>query len=149
MSTNTDPIVVEQTFNAPIAVVWKAITDKDQMRRWFFEPLADFKPEVGFETEFNVNCEGQNFLHQWKVTEVDPGRGIVYDWQYGGIAGESSVQWELVETADGTKLKLTHVGGETFPQDNPMFGREAGVAGWTYFIQESLKAFLERSETYT
>jgi len=29
---NTDPIVVEHTYNAPIAVVWKAISDKDQMR---------------------------------------------------------------------------------------------------------------------
>ncbi len=30
---NTGPIVVEQNYNAPIAVVWKAITEKDQMRR--------------------------------------------------------------------------------------------------------------------
>ncbi len=33
MDMNTDPIVVEQTFNAAVAVVWKAITDKDQMRQ--------------------------------------------------------------------------------------------------------------------
>jgi hypothetical protein len=29
---NTNPIVVEQVFNAPIADVWKAITDNDRMR---------------------------------------------------------------------------------------------------------------------
>ncbi len=38
-----DRIVVEQTYGAPIAVVWKAITDKDQMRQWFFEPMTDFE----------------------------------------------------------------------------------------------------------
>ena len=40
---NTDSIVVEQTYNVPIAVVWKAITDKDQMRQWYFEPFDSKK----------------------------------------------------------------------------------------------------------
>ena len=141
------PIVVEQTYNAPIAVVWKAITDKDQMRQWFFEPMTDFEPEVGFETEFEVQCEGQNFPHQWKVTEVVPERRIVYEWRYGGYPGDSSVTWELSETRDGTKLKLTHKGHETFSQDNPIFSRESGEAGWGYLLHESLKAFLERQQS--
>jgi hypothetical protein len=51
--------------------------------------------------------------------------------------------WELSEPSQGAKLKLTHSGHETFPRDNPIFSRESGQAGWDYFIQESLKAFLE------
>lgn len=144
---SSEPIVVEETFHAPIADVWQAITDKDQMRQWFFEPMTDFQSEVGFETQFDVEVEGQNYPHQWRVTEVVPERRIVYDWRYGGYPGESSVTWELLETSGGTKLKLTHKGQETFPQDNPIFSREAGVAGWTYFIQERLKAFLERQDS--
>lgn len=58
MGTNSEPIVVEHTYKAPVSVVWKAITDGDQMRRWFFEPMTDFRPEVGFETEFTVRFEG-------------------------------------------------------------------------------------------
>lgn len=146
MPMNTDPIVVEQTYNAPIVVVWNAITDKDQMRQWFFETINDFKPEVGFETEFNVECEGQVYPHQWKVTEVVSQRRIVYEWRYGGYPGDSSVTWELSETSGGTTLKLTHKGSETFPQDNPVFSRESGVAGWVYFIRESLGAYLERQD---
>ena len=144
---NIDPIVVEQTFSAPIAVVWKAITDRDQMRRWFFEPMTDFKPEVGFEAAFDVECEGQNYPHRWKVTEVVADRRIVYDWRYEGYSGDSSVMWELSETPDGTKLKLTHKVREAFPQDNPIFSRESGVAGWTYLVQESLKDFLEQQDS--
>lgn len=140
----TDPIIVEQVFSAPRTVVWKAITDKDQMRQWFFEPITDFEPEVGFETEFDVQCEGQNYPHQWKVTEVLPEKKITYDWRYGGYPGNSTVTWELSETPDGTRLKLAHEGHETFPQDNPVFSRESGEAGWSYFIHESLKAFLEK-----
>ncbi|MHC4664643.1 MAG: SRPBCC family protein [Planctomycetota bacterium] len=144
---NTDSIVVEQIYNAPIAVVWKAIVEKDQMRQWFFKPMTDFKPEVGFETQFDVQVEGQNYPHQWKVTEVVPERRITYDWRYGGYPGNSSVTWELSETPDGTKLKLTHKGIETFPQDDPIFSRESGEAGWEYFLHESLKAFLERQDS--
>ena len=31
------PLVVERTFNAPVDKVWKAITDKNQIREWFFD----------------------------------------------------------------------------------------------------------------
>ena len=144
MSANTSPIVVEQTFDVPIAMVWKAITDKAQMPQWFFEPIADFEPRVGFETQFTVVAEGRDYQHLWKVIDVVPESRIVYAWRYGGIPGNSTVSWELSETPDGTKLRLTHSGHETFPQDNPIFKREMGVAGWKYFIQESLKAFLEQ-----
>jgi hypothetical protein len=33
------------------------------MRQWYFPMLPDFKAEVGFSVEFNVECEGRNFLH--------------------------------------------------------------------------------------
>ena len=143
---NTDPIVVEQTYRAAIAVVWKAITDKDQMRQWYFEPMTDFEPEVGFETEFDVQSEGHIYPHQWKVTEVIPETRIAYEWRYGGYPGDSSVTWELSETPDGTKLTLTHKGHETLltTQDDPNVRREGCEAGWGYFLHESLKAFLER-----
>ena len=95
MNANTEPIVVEQTFDAPIAAVWKAITDKVQMPQWFFEPIADFEPRVGFETKFTVNSKGQDYEHLWKVIEVIPESRIVYEWRYGGYPGNSTVTWEL------------------------------------------------------
>ncbi len=147
MNINTNPIVVEQTFNAPIAVVWKAITDQEQMRQWFFETMADFKPEPGFETQFNVKCEDRDYLHQWKIMEVIPEKKIAYGWRYGGYPGKSTVVWELSETHNGTKLLLTNEGHETFPQDDPVFSRESGQAGWDYFVRESPKAFLERQSS--
>lgn len=140
---NTNPIVVEQSFDAPIAVVWKAITDEEQMRQWFFETMTEFKPEIGFDTEFNVRCEDQDYLHLWKVIDVVPQKRISYQWRYGGYPGDSTVKWELSEEGGGTKLKLTHVGQETFPQDEPLFSRESCQAGWDYFLHDSLKAFLD------
>jgi uncharacterized protein YndB with AHSA1/START domain len=145
MSTNSTPIVVEQILDAPIAAVWKAITDPAEMSLWFFEEIADFEPVVGFETEFVVETEGRTFPHLWRVIAVVPEARIAYDWRYGGYPGESIVTWELTETPDGTSLKLTHSGIETFPQNDPVFRRESGVAGWRYFLRQSLPAFLARS----
>lgn len=147
MTVKMEPIVVEQTFRAPIAVVWKAITDTDQMRQWFFGAITEFEPELGFRTQFTVRSGDRDYAHLWNVTEVVSERKIAYDWRYGGVPGDSSVTWELSETADGTKLTLTHAGIETFPQDDPVFSRESGQAGWGYFLHDSLKAFLERQDS--
>lgn len=144
MDMSANPIVAEQTFDASIETVWKAITDKDQMRQWFFEAMTEFEPEAGFKTQFNVQCEGQDYLHLWKITEVVQGKRIVYDWRYEGYPGDTTVAWELSETPNGTKLVLTHEGIETFPQDNPVFSRESTQGGWDYFLHESLKGFLDR-----
>ncbi|MBI3930081.1 MAG: SRPBCC domain-containing protein [Armatimonadetes bacterium] len=144
---NDRPIVVEQTYSAPVEDVWRAITDQDLMPRWFFEEIQAFRPEPGFETQFNVRFEDRDFLHQWRITEVVPRQRIVYNWKYGGHPGESFVTWELAETPAGTRLKLTHRGLESFPQDEPAFRRDSCEAGWQYFLGERLKEFLSRTNT--
>ena len=53
---NDEPFVIERIFNAPVDIVWKAITDKDKMKVWYFY-LQDFKPELGFEFEFFAGDE--------------------------------------------------------------------------------------------
>ena len=138
-----EPIIVEQTYHSTVEQLWKAITNKDQMRQWFFETIDSFKPDVGFQTQFNVQAHDKHYLHIWKVTQVVPKRKIVYNWRYGGYPGDSFVIWELTSENSLTKLKLTHKGQETFPQDNPDFSRESCIEGWTFFICKRLKKFLE------
>ena len=143
MTEDVEPIIVEETYAVGAPVVWKAITDPAQMTKWYFEPIERFQPEVGFETRFTITLDGTDYLHLWRVTEVDPGKKIAYRFDFEGYASEALVVWELLEVSGGTKLTLTETGWETLPQDNPIFSREAGVAGWTYFLKESLKQFLE------
>ena len=137
----TDAVVLERTFNAPLARVWKALTDVDQMREWYFD-LKEFKPQVGFEFGFVVEHEGNTYDHRCKVTEVIPQKKIAYTWRYHGHEGDSLVTFELLAQGDKTHLKLTHTGLETFPR-TPAFAREKFEAGWTAIVGTDLKQFVE------
>ena len=101
-----DPIVVEQSLPADPEVVWRAITDPALMRQWYFEAIEEFRPEVGFETAFDVDAGRRIFGHRWRVTEATPGRRLTYTWRYEGFAGEGATVWKLTKIPGGTKLTL-------------------------------------------
>jgi uncharacterized protein YndB with AHSA1/START domain len=136
-----EPVIVERSFSAPIARVWKALTDVEEMRRWYFD-LKEFKPEVGFEFAFTVEHEGVKYHHLCKITEVIPKKKLAYTWRYEGHEGDSLVTFELFADGDKTRLKLTHDGLETFPK-LPSFARKNFMEGWTQITGSSLKEFVE------
>jgi len=145
MKTNLgEAVVIERTFNAPTAKVWRAITDVDQMRAWYFD-LKEFKPEVGFEFEFSVEHEGMTYHHLCRVTEVVPQKKIAYTWRYKGEPGDSLVTLELFAEDDNTRVKLTHTGIETFPK-TPAYARKNFESGWSAIIGTELKQFVEQSK---
>jgi len=148
MTTKTDvteAVMIERTFNAPVARVWKALTDADEMRVWYFD-LKEFKPEVGFEFEFTVEHEGTKYHHLCKITEVIPQKKIAYTWRYAGEEGNSLVTFELFTDGGKTRLKLTHDGLETFPK-LPAYAKTNFEKGWTEIIGSSLKQYVEESKT--
>jgi uncharacterized protein YndB with AHSA1/START domain len=141
---NNAPIIVERTFNAPAATVWKAITDNDDMKQWYFA-LPEFTPQAGFEFSFTGGTDEHQYLHLCKVTDVIPGKKITYSWRYDGYEGNSFVTFELFAEGEKTKLRLIHEGLETFPANNPDFAATNFVAGWNSIIGTSLKDFLEKA----
>ena len=139
------PFIIERVFNAPVARVWKAITSKEDMKLWYFD-LAEFKPEVGFEFSFHGQGHtGEKYLHHCKITEVVKEKKLVYSWRYEGYKGISFVHFELFAEGNSTRIKLTHEGLETFPQNNPDFAKESFAGGWTELIGTLLKKFVEKS----
>lgn len=145
MTTNTETneaVIVERTFNAPVAKVWRALTDAEQMREWYFD-VNGFRPEVGNEFEFVVEHEGNTHHHLCRITEVLPERKLAYTWRFKGQPGDSLVTFELTPEGETTRLKLTHTGLETFPQ-TPAYARKNFEAGWTSLIGTELKQFVEK-----
>ena len=139
----TKPLIIKRTFNAPIHRVWTAITDSKQMKEWYFD-FNEFKAEKGFKFQFTGGDEHVQYLHECEVLHVDPPHKLSYSWVYPAYQGYSVLTWELFsEGDDRTRLKLTHEGLESFPQDNPNFRVESFTAGWTYFVNEALPAYVE------
>lgn len=142
---HSDPFTIEKTLNAPAEKVWKAITDKEQMKQWYFD-IAAFEPIVGFEFTFSgQGHKGEKYIHLCKVTEVIVGKKLSYSWRYENLEGRSHVTFELFEEGDKTRVKLTHEGLETFPANNPDFAKESFADGWSYLIGKSLPAFVEKT----
>ena len=138
-----EPFVIEQTYNAPIANVWSAITDHKKMQEWYFK-MDDFKPEVGFTFRFSGTDKGVTFWHKCVITEVIPLKKLAHTWTYEEYPGNSVVTWELFDEGDKTRLKLTHAGLETFATDNPSFARDNFAKGWTHITGTGLPNFLAK-----
>lgn len=141
MSENT--VAIEREFAAELSLVWKAITDKEIMRRWYFD-LVEFKAEVGFKFQFSGGPSPEKqYLHLCEVTEVIPEEKLTYSWRYDGYPGISFVTFELSSEGSKTVLKFSHIGIESFPKDNPDFAIGNFSEGWNHIIPTSLKDYLE------
>ena len=142
MKKSDPPIIVEATYPTTAEKVWAAITEPNQMRKWFFENIKDFQAEVDFETSFVIKLEDKTFTHQWKIKEVIPYQKISYNWSYEEYEGDGYVVFDLLENEEGTLLRLTSVVTEDYPSNIPEFKRESGIGGWNYFIKQQLKEYL-------
>lgn len=139
-----EPFTIEKIYSASISEVWKAISDRDEMAKWYFD-IKEFKAEVGFEFEFEGGPSPDNqFTHLCKVTEAIPNKKLTYSWHYDGYEGNSFVTFELFEERNNTRLKLTHAGLESFPKNKTEFAKENFAIGWTHIVGTALKEFLEK-----
>jgi len=138
------PFTIERVFDAPANIIWKAITDKNEMKKWYFD-LKEFKAEPGFRFSFTGGKDGREYVHLCEVKDVIPGKKLSYSWKYEGYPGESKVIFELFPEGNRTRLKLTHEGLETFPAaSNPDLAKENFVQGWTDIIETSLKGYIDK-----
>lgn len=137
-----EPFVIEKTYNAPVERVWKAISNSEEMKQWYFD-IPAFRPEPGLEFEFVAGPEEErHYRHLCKVTEAVPYHKLAYMWRYDGYEGNSLVSFELLAEGESTRLKLTHEGLETFPS-KPDFSQESFAQGWTGLIGTALKEYVE------
>ena len=144
MKVSEPPVIITQDFPNSLAIVWDAITQHQQMRNWFFDQIPEFRAEVGFKTQFNVQAPSRDFFHLWEITEVIPLKRIVYNWKYKGLKGDSFVIIELAKKGNSTQITLTTQVTEDFDDSIPEFKRESCVGGWNYFIKDRLYNYLKQ-----
>ena len=140
---NDQPLIIERIYNAPVELVWRAITEKELMQKWLFN-ILEFEPKVGFQFQFEGGEEDKRYLHLCEVMEVEINKKLTYSWEYDGYEGRSYVTFELIEMGEKTKVILTHSGIETFTHED--FKKENFEGGWNYLINESLYELLEKGK---
>ena len=140
------PLIIEQEFNAPVELVWRALTEKELMKKWYFD-ISDFVLEVGAKFHFEGGKEGRCYVHVCEILEIVPLEKLKYSWKYEGYSGLSFVTFELYPSGQKTRLKLIHEGLETLPPENPDFARDNFVGGWKFLILESLKEYVENGKS--
>jgi uncharacterized protein YndB with AHSA1/START domain len=134
MSTTTpvpDEIHRELTIDVPPERVWAALTEPDQLVRWF--PTKDAR--VDLRPGGELYLEWDEISSTGVFDEIEPPNRLVYRWFPGGTELPSTtVEFTLTETDDGSGTVLTLVErGFSRLRPEHLAGNEDG---WTSELQE-------------
>jgi uncharacterized protein YndB with AHSA1/START domain len=140
---SAEPIILERTFDASPETIWQALTNPEEMKKWYFD-IPGFEPKVSHQFQFTGENEGRTFLHLCEVKEAITQQKLRHSWTYEGIPGYTEVTFDLSPENQGTHVKLTHAGIETFPENHPDMARKNFEAGWDYIIGQGLQEYLEK-----
>ena len=134
----SDRIEKEIVLKAPIARVWKALTDYKEFGEWFRVKLeGPFVP--GQVAQGHMLFPGfEHVIFQVKVQQMEPERLFSYTWHPAAIAPEvdysdeepTLVEFELEEIPTGTLLKLTESGFDKVPAHRRAEAFRMDEGGW-------------------
>lgn len=137
-------IKIERLFDAPVEYVWKALTEYELMKQWYFD-LPDFKAVKGHEFRFYGGPSPERqYLHVCTVLDVIENKKLSYSWRYEGYAGNSVVTFELEAKGENTLLRFSHSGLESFPADNADLASSNFEIGWNHIINTALLNFINK-----
>ncbi|WP_126974380.1 SRPBCC family protein [Gynurincola endophyticus] len=141
-------IRIEQIFPFSKEMVWKAITDKANMKEWYMD-IQDYEPVVGKKIQF-YESGAQKYLHEIEFLEVIPQTFIKHTWRHPDHSkGTSTVTWLLEEVSGGSKLSLIHEGTDQFADAGEGFSTADFEFGWTGIIQMGLRLYLLGMKLFT
>ena len=122
-------------------VVFKAITDPNELTNWFpdhaiLEPKVGGKMKLSFykeKSEKRTGCTTDAFP-EGTIKEFIPNKKLSYTWQHKDVPEfpETVVTWELEDIgANKTRVELIH-SGFTGKEERKSFKEHD--QGWTYFL---------------
>ena len=103
-------IVFRRRLSHPPEVVWRAITDPEELSRWH---LTDASVDGRVGGLVRLTRASQHFEVTGKVLTWDPPRVFEHEWKVApgphSAAGEDAIiRWELRPEGEGTVLTLSH-----------------------------------------
>jgi uncharacterized protein YndB with AHSA1/START domain len=98
----------EVTLPAPVARVWRALTDSREIAEWMYP--NDFKPEVGHRFTLHVPTKPDfDGIVRGEIVDCVPDKTLRFTWAGGDVVG-TTVQHELEPVDGGTILRFEHTG---------------------------------------
>lgn len=162
INAEQDAVSGEIFIAAPPARVFEALTDPNQVPRWWGQQgmykITEWKGEVrpgGKWSSVGVGADGSSFRVEGEYTVVDPPRVLAHTW-IASWSGDlhTEVRFELEPTevhglhstgpkkaGIGTLVKLRHTGFAGAPQ-----ACKGHADGWTRVLGW-MQAFVEKGET--
>lgn len=138
------PITVQYRINAPAEKVWKALTDKNEMKSWYFD-IQDFELEIGKTFNFYEPGGENKYHHQGEILEAIPNQKLKHTWSYPDFSDQKTmVTWDLKTEGNETLVTLIHEGIDNFKDLGEGFSRENFTQGWNSILGQSLKGYLEK-----
>jgi len=125
--------------------VWRALTDRETIKKYFFgtEAISDWK--VGSTLIFQGEWEGKTYQDKGNILAAEPGKLLQYDY-WSGFSGledrkenYSLVTYRLESEDTHTRLSLRQEG---FASED---GKAHADAGWK-MVLENLKKLLKEGD---
>jgi uncharacterized protein YndB with AHSA1/START domain len=135
-----DEVRRELVIQAPRERVWGALTEAEQLTRWFPDKAA----EVDLRPGGAIRIEWQDGEFDDGTVEVveEPSR-FVFLWHGGGFdSPQTRVEFTLEAVEGGTRLLVVESGFSRVREDKRASAWKDNDGGWTHELGE-LKTFLE------
>jgi len=132
-------VEITKQIDAPPERVFRALTDADELVRWF-PSSAESDPRTGgdYVLRFEFEDETKNHTYAGQYEEVTPER-VRYPWN--GQFGGTTVEFSLRPRDGGTELTLTHSGWTDAAEET----RAMHEQGWAFFL-DNLERYLTGGE---
>jgi uncharacterized protein YndB with AHSA1/START domain len=110
---------------APLDTVWAAITQRDQIRKWFGDLSADLKPGGTLRLDF-----GDADFFEISNVVLDSPRLLQFQWRFLGTGPSNAIEWLNVPEDGGVRLTVT----DREPNRSTAVVDEL-TEGWTDFLR--------------
>jgi uncharacterized protein YndB with AHSA1/START domain len=134
-----DELHREMVIRSPRDRVWAAVTEPDQLVRWFPTLSAEVDLRPGGTMRF-VWEQGRD---EAVIDEIEAPTRFVFRWRPAGLDRPyTTVRITLEEVEGGTRVTLTESGFASLPDEIHLQSYEGNLHGWAEELEE-LRALLE------
>ncbi len=114
--TDTSPLRIERTFQAPAEAVFDAWTNEEVLRRWFHaqhdwetsEAQVDLRVGGVVRVVMRDPHKDEEYGGGGRYTEVDPPRRLAFTWTWDYNTVATLIEIDFEESGGVTTVRFTH-----------------------------------------